>query len=330
MQASDVDAMRAFNRFHTRLVGALDEHLLESEYALPQVRLLYEVAHAPRERPPCAGDIAAALRLDPGYVSRLVAGLEADGLIEREASPGNARRLTLRLSNRGRERIGRLERASAAQVEQLLAPLAPAERRDLVGSMWRIRRLLGDACGESATRLREPEAGDLGLIVSRQARLYAEEYGWDASYEALVAEIVAAFVRNFDAAAERCWVAERDGELVGSVFVVRQDETTARLRLLYVDAAARGRGLGRRLVDECIGFARARGYRRLVLWTNDCLVAARRIYEAAGFRLTAEEAHHSFGKDLVGQTWELELGPADGASPGFSTPASGVLKYPVT
>ncbi len=305
--SSDIDAVRAFNRFHTRLVGALDEHLLESDYALPQVRVLYEIAHAPRGQPACAGDIAAALRLDAGYVSRLVARLQADGLVQRQPTPANARRMELHLSAYGRERFEQLEGASIREVEQLLADLTPPGRRALVGSMQRIRRLLGDMPDDAPWLLREPEPGDLGLVVSRQGRLYAEEYGWDSSYEALVAEIVAGFVRHFDPAKERCWIAERDGEVVGSVFVVRQDDEVARLRLLYVDPVARGHGLGRRLVDECLRFARARGYRRMVLWTNDCLTAARRIYQAAGFRLVEEEAHHSFGKDLVGQNWELEL-----------------------
>jgi DNA-binding MarR family transcriptional regulator/GNAT superfamily N-acetyltransferase len=305
--AGEVDAVRAFNRFHTRLVGALDEHLLKSDYALPQVRVLYEIAHAPRERAPSASDIAQLLRLDAGYMSRLVAGLEADGLVERRASPDNARRMALRLSERGRELFATMEQDSAREVARMLEPLTPAQRRALVGSMRRIRQLLGDTPDDATLLLREPEPGDLGLVVSRQARLYAEEYGWNRDYEALVAEIVAGFVRDFDPARERCWIAERDGEVVGSVFVVRQDDAVARLRLLYVDPMARGLGLGRRLVDECIRFARGRGYRRLVLWTNDCLVSARRIYQAAGFRLTGEEPHHSFGKDLVGQTWELDL-----------------------
>ena len=307
MRAGDVDAVRAFNRFHTRLVGALDEHLLKSDYALPQVRVLYEIAHAPRDRAPSASDIAQVLRLDAGYMSRLVAGLEADGLVERQASPDNARRMALRLSERGRGLVATMEQDSAREVAGMLEPLTPAQRRALVGCMRRIRQLLGDTPGDATLLLREPEPGDLGLVVSRQARLYAEEYGWNRDYEALVAEIVAGFVRDFDPARERCWIAERDGEVVGSVFVVRQDDAVARLRLLYVDPVARGLGLGRRLVDECIRFARARGYRHLVLWTNDCLVSARRIYQAAGFRLTGEEPHHSFGKQLVGQTWELDL-----------------------
>ncbi len=312
----DVDAVRAFNRFHTRLVGALDEHLLKSDYALPQVRVLYEIAHAPRDRAPSASDIAQLLRLDAGYMSRLVAGLEADGLVERQASADNARRMELRLSERGRGLVATMEQDSTREVARMLEPLTPAQRRALVGSMRRIRQLLGDTPDDATLLLREPEPGDLGLVVSRQARLYAEEYGWNREYEALVAEIVAGFVRDFDPARERCWIAERDGEVVGSVFVVRQDDAVARLRLLYVDPVARGLGLGRRLVDECIRFARGRGYRRLVLWTNDCLVSARRIYEAAGFRLTGEEPHHSFGKQLVGQTWELDLGSRQGNFPG--------------
>lgn len=302
-----IDAVRAFNRFHTRLVGALSDHLLESDYALPQVRVLYEIAQAPNDKAPSASDLAGLLRLDPGYVSRLVAGLESDGLIQRLPDPRNGRRMHLLLTDAGRRIYADLDTASAQEVARLLAPLSQRDRHALVGSMQRIRRLLGDTSGNAAFVLRDPEAGDLGTVISRQARLYAEEYGWDWTYEGLVADIVSQFVKNFDRDAERCWVAEREGEIVGSVFVVKQDADTARLRLLYVDPAARGLGLGRRLVDVCIQFARKKGYQRMELWTNDCLVSARRIYEAAGFQLTKEEAHHSFGKDLVGQYWRLDL-----------------------
>ena len=307
MTEDEVSAIRQFNRFHTRLVGALNEHLLASKYPLPQVRVLYEIANWAPAEPPSARDLANALQMDPGYLSRLVSGLEADGLIARTPSADNAKRLALTLTEAGRAEFARLNAASAAEVAAQLAPLNARERRELVGAMARIRRLLGDAPKDRMFVLRDPEPGDLGFIVSEQTRLYAREYGWDWTFEALAAEIVAQFVKTFDPARERCWVAEMEGAIVGSVFVVRQDDEVAKLRMLYVDAAARGLGLGRRLVDECLRFARARGYRRMVLWTNDVLVSARRIYEATGFELIEEEAHRSFGKDLVGQVWGRDL-----------------------
>ena len=304
---SDVKAVRAFNRFHTRLVGALNEHLLNSNYSLPQERVLYEIANAPRGEAPSARGLGGRLHMDTGYLSRLLAGLEAEGLIDRSPSPENAKRLALTLAEKGRAVFDGLDKASAKEVAALLAPLSERERRELVGAMARIRRLLGDLPQDRTFILRDPEPGDLGWIAHRQARLYTEEYGWDWTYEGLVAEILGQFVKTFDPAKERCWVAERDGGIVGSVFVVKQDEATAKLRLLYVEPSARGLGLGRRLVDECLRFARSKGYRRIVLWTNDVLVSARRIYEAAGFTLVESEPHHSFGKDLVGQIWARDL-----------------------
>lgn len=300
----DIAAFRDFNRFHTRLAGALNEHLLQSDFTLPQARVLYEIAAA-ADQPPAASDLAEALRVDAGYMSRLVAGLEQAGLIARAPSPGNAKRLGLTLTATGRAAFARLDQASAQEVAERLERLGPDDRRALVGAMARIRRLLGD--GTCSFALRDPEPGDMGLILRGQARVYALEYGWDWTFEALVAEIIAQFVTTFDPAHEKCWVAEVDGQVAGSVFVVRQDDDTAKLRLLYVDAEARGLGLGRRLVDEALGFARAAGYRRMVLWTNDILTAARRIYETSGFTLIESEAHHSFGKDLVGQTWARDL-----------------------
>ncbi len=307
MISEDIAAVRAFNRFHTRLVGALNEHLLASDYALPQVRVLYEIASAPADHPPSASDLSEALRIDPGYLSRLVSGLEADGLVARSPADDNAKRLLLTLSAAGRAAFARVDAASAEEVAGLLAPLSDQERRELVGAMARIRRLLGDSPAARPVVLRDPGPGDLGMIVHRQARLYAKEYGFDMTFEALVAEIVGQFGKSFRSDRERCWVADSDGEIVGSAFVVRQDDETAKLRLLYVEAAARGMGLGRRLVDECIAFARASGYRRMALWTNDVLVSARRIYEAAGFTLLEEERHHSFGVDLTGQVWGRDL-----------------------
>jgi DNA-binding MarR family transcriptional regulator/predicted GNAT family acetyltransferase len=303
----DVAAIRRFNRFHTRLVGALNEHLLSSPYSLAQVRILYELANAPPDTPPAARELGDVLKMDAGYLSRLVAGLEGDGLLERTPAPDNAKRLLLSLTERGREVYAGLNAASAGEVAELLAPLSPAERRQLTGSMARIRRLLGDRGEARAFILRDPEPGDLGQVVHRQAALYTREYGWDWTFEGLISEIAGQFIRNFDPAGERCWIAEMEGEIVGSVFVVREDAETAKLRMLYVDPAARGKGLGRTLVEECLRFARAKGYRRMVLWTNDILVSARRIYEAAGFELLEEAPHRSFGKDLVGQIWAREL-----------------------
>lgn len=302
-----IAAVRRFNRFHTRLVGALNNRMLNSDYSLPQVRILYEVANAPSDTLPAAAELASDLAMDAGYLSRLLSGMERDGLLLREPSPNNAKRLTLALTEQGRDVFNDLNAASAREVADLLKGLTDQEQAQLVGAMSRVRRLLGDGPADRTFILRDPEPGDLGYIVHRQGLLYAKEYGWDWTFEALVSEIVGTFVREFLPGRERCWVAEREGEIVGSVFLVRQDDRTAKLRLLYVDATARGLGLGRRLVEECIRFAQAKGYQRMVLWTNDVLVSARRIYEAAGFTLLEEEPHHSFGKDLLGQTWGRDL-----------------------
>ncbi|RJE85989.1 GNAT family N-acetyltransferase [Paracoccus onubensis] len=304
---SDIASVRQFNRFHTRLVGALNDRLLASDYSLPQVRILYEIANARPDAPPSARELGRILRMDTGYLSRIVSGLEGEGLVMRTPSSDNAKRLALTLTDRGRAVFNGLNAASAEEVAALLAPLSKSERGQLVGAMHRIRRLLGDGPDDRTFILRDPRPGDLGWITHRQGMLYAREYGWDWTFEALVAEIVGQFVKEFIPDRERCWIAEMEGVVVGSVFVVRQDDETAKLRLLYVDPAARGRGLGRRLVEECIRFAQGKGYRRMVLWTNDILISARRIYEAAGFTLIEEEPHHSFGKDLVGQVWERNL-----------------------
>ena len=299
-----VAAVRQFNRFHTRLVGALNDRMLASSFALPQVRVLYELAHADGLS---AADLARVLGMDAGYLSRLITGLEADGLISRTPSPSNAKRLTLALTEKGRATSAALEEASAQEVTALLAKLPDTEQRQVVGAMQRIQRLVGGPPTDAPFILRDPEPGDLGWIVHRQATLYRQEYGWDWTCEALLAEIAGAFIRTYDPSAERCWVAEREGEIVGSVFAVRDTAEVAKLRLLYVEPSARGIGLGRRLVDECIRFARAKRYARLTLWTNDVLVAALRLYQAAGFRPVAEERYRSFGHHLVGQNWELDL-----------------------
>ncbi len=303
----DVAAMRRFNRFHTKMVGALNDRLLSSEFSLPQMRVLYEVANAPASGRVSAADLGRDLGLDAGYLSRLVTGLEKRGLLTRLPSKENAKRLDLELTDKGRITFAKLNAASASEVADLLGKLTPAEQRQVVGSMGRIERLLGANKPDAIFTLRDPEPGDLGYIIHRQTRLYAIEYGWDWTFEALLGEIVSKFITKFDPARDRCWIAESEGEIVGSVFVTRDDDETAKLRMLYVEQSARGMGLGRRLVEECIRFARAKGYKRMVLWTNDILVSARRIYEAAGFTLYEEEPHHSFGKDLVGQMWERDL-----------------------
>ncbi len=302
-----VAAFRQFNRFHTKLVGALSEHLLSSDYSLPQVRVLYEIAHASPEDVATAATLGRDLGLDAGYLSRLLGGLESSGLLVRQTQPGNGKRLVLKLTAQGKQLMDTLEAASAKEITALMQGLSDAQQSQLTGSMACIQRILGAPSHQRTFIVRDPQPGDWGTIISQHGVLYATEYGWDQTFEAFVAEIVAQFVKTFDPAKERCWIAESEGRVVGSVVLVREDDTTAKLRLLYVDPQARGMGLGRSLVDECIRFARSKGYRGMVLWTNDILLSARRIYEAAGFALQSEEKHHSFGKDLVGQFWRLEL-----------------------
>ena len=303
---SHVTLVRNFNRFYTRQAGLLEEGLLQSEFSLTEARILYELAHR-------AGLTAAALGkdlgLDAGYVSRILKKFEGRGFLARLPSNDDGRQSLLTLTEAGRRAFAPLDEASRNDVVTMLKGLPVGGREMLLQAMLRIQRLLGgDADERLPSIFRSHQPGDIGWITHRQAVLYNQEYGWDETYEALVAEILAAFVRNFDPRRERSWVVEREGEVVGCVFVMRKSEDTAQLRLLYVEPSARGLGIGGRLVDECIRFARNKGYRRMILWTNDVLVSARRIYESAGFQLTSEEHHHSFGKDLVGQTWELDLG----------------------
>ncbi|CCV13032.1 bifunctional helix-turn-helix transcriptional regulator/GNAT family N-acetyltransferase [Mesorhizobium sp. STM 4661] len=301
-----IDAVRSFNRFYTRQIGLLDEGLLKSAFSLTEARVLYELAHRDGLT---ATDLARDLGLDPGYLSRLLKKFEERGLVERAAIEADARRSSIVLTPAGRQAFAPLNRDSHDQVAALLDRLAASDQDRLVKAMQTVRRLLGGDGAELKVPylLRPLQVGDIGWIVRRQGLLYAQDYGWDETYEALVAEILGAFVKSFDPRWERCWIAEREGEVVGSVFVVRKSDAVAKLRLLYVEPSARGLGIGKRLVEECIGFARAKGYKTLTLWTNDILVSARRIYEAAGFKLVEEERHHSFGKDLVGQNWNLEL-----------------------
>lgn len=297
------EAVRKFNRFYTRHIGVLHEHLLASAFSLTEVRILYELAHRPALS---TSDLCRELKLDAGYVSRVVSGFEKKGLIVKTRSAADARVGQIELTDAGRAAFAPLNKASRDEVIAILKQLPEPAQKQLIDAMNEIQNLLGDEQSVSYV-LRDPLPGDMGLVVANQAMVYAREYGWTSEFEALVAEIVAKFIREFDRSCERCWIAEKDGKMVGSVFIVRHDETTAKLRLLYVDASARGLGIGHRLVDECLRFARQVGYKRMMLWTNSVLVDARRIYEKAGFQLAEEEKHHSFGKDLVGQIWARDL-----------------------
>lgn len=301
-----IDTVRRFNRLYTRQLGLLDQGLLGSKFTLTESRVLYELAH--REAP-TATEIARELGVDLGYLSRLLKSFERRRIIKRSRSPDDARQSRLHLGAPGRAAFEMLNRAARDQIAVMIDPMTPAQRRELVTALQSVQRLLGSspAAEEVPYVVRPLQIGDIGWVTHRQGILYAQEYGWDVAYEGLVAEILAGFVKNFDSSSESAWIAERRGTVVGSVFLVRASASAAKLRLLYVEPAARGLGIGRRLVHECIEFARTKGYRTLTLWTNDVLVSARRIYEAAGFKLTKEEPHHSFGKDLLGQTWELAL-----------------------
>ncbi|PJK30662.1 bifunctional helix-turn-helix transcriptional regulator/GNAT family N-acetyltransferase [Minwuia thermotolerans] len=303
--ARDVEAVRDFTRYYTRRLGVLKEGLLDTDLPLPQARLVWELAH--REAATAAA-LARDLALDPAYVSRLLKSLERRGLVAKRRSQSDGRARIVALTPAGRDVFAELDARSAREVNDMLAPLAPSERRGLTAAMSRVRRLLGpEADAPAPYVIRSHRPGDVGWAISRHGEIYADEFGWDGTFEALVAEIGAAFIRDFKPSREHCWIAERDGERVGSVFVVEKDRATAQLRLLLVDPSARGLRLGERLVDEVIRFARAKGYTKLTLWTNDCLHAARRIYQKAGFVLVDEAPHHSFGVDLVGQNWDLEL-----------------------
>ncbi len=302
---SRVDVVRRFNRFYTRRIGALRAGLLDSPFSLAEARVLYELAH--RDRPAAAG-LAKDLGLDAGYLSRLLRGLERRRLIRRERSESDGRQSLLSLTADGKRTFGTLDTRSAAEVRAMLGNLSEAGQRRLVEAMLDVERLLGARSEPKVPYLLRPHRpGDMGWVVHRHGALYSQEYGWDERFEALVATIVAKFIDNLDPKRERCWIAERDGEIVGSVFLVSKSPTVAQLRMLYVEPKARGLGIGKRLTDECERFAREKGYRKIVLWTNSILHAARHIYEAAGYRLVAEEPHHSFGQRLIGQTWELKL-----------------------
>ena len=326
-----VTAVRAFNRFYTHQAGLLQEGLAHSPFTLAQARVLYEIAYTSG---PTAAAIGRALGLDAGYLSRILAGLARQGLILRQPAPDDGRQRLLALSPRGQEIFAALEQSQAAQVADLLGGLGQRECADLTRAMATVRRLLegrgrghgvGTASaierpgrGARAIRLRPPAPGDLGWIVERHGAVYARDYGWDDRFEGLVAGIVGDFAKAHDPKRERCWIAELDGRRVGCIMLVRGAPLEAgeagKLRLLLVEPEARGHGLGLRLVEACLSFAREAGYRGVELWTNDILHAARRIYEKVGFVRTAREAHESFGQSLVAETWWLPFEP-DGARP---------------
>jgi len=289
--------VREFNRFYTRLIGVLGDSHLDSPFTLAQVRVLYELAH----RDATASVLCGELGLDAGYVSRMVRELERQKLVTRRRSPSDGRQQQLELTATGRRVIRDLDRKANTAIEAVLARVPADRQRDVTAAMLHIRTAF------EPYLLRSHRPGDIGWIVHRHGVLYAEEYGWDERFEALVARITADFIANLDPVRERCWVAERHGAIVGSVFLVTRSKTVAQLRLLYVEPSARGLGIGRRLVAECTRFARHARYRKIILWTNDVLVSARRIYEAEGYQLVAEAPHEDFGEGLVGQTWELAL-----------------------
>jgi DNA-binding MarR family transcriptional regulator/GNAT superfamily N-acetyltransferase len=301
-----VEGIRRFNRFYTRRIGVLQEHLLDSSLSLTEARVLYELA---RRDGVTATEVGGELGLDPGYLSRILRGFRKRGWIERKAAKEDGRRQLLWLTRPGRAAFEPLNARSNAQVRELLAPVSAASQAQLLRAMESIEHAL-EAKGPASTPylLRTHRPGDLGWVVYRHGALYAQEYGYDERFEALVAEIVAEFVRSFDPERERCWIAEVDGERVGSIFLVQKSKQVARLRLLLVEPSARGLGIGKRLVEECVRFARQCRYKKLVLWTQRELKAARRVYQQAGFRITGTERHQSWGRDdLVAQTWELEL-----------------------
>jgi DNA-binding MarR family transcriptional regulator/GNAT superfamily N-acetyltransferase len=322
----DVDAVRRFNRFYTRQIGVLQEKLLHSPFSLTEGRVLYEIGYhgdtgTRRATAPTAVDLAKALDIDGGYLSRILQRFARRRLITRMTSDADRRQAHLALTTRGQAALAPLQQLARDEVTVMLGPLSPVERRRVVDAMHLIHTSLGrpgDAAvakpaasgherdGEPFT-LREHRAGDLGWIVSRQGALYADEYGWTTEYEALAADIVAQFLKNFDPARERCWIAEREGAPVGAVMIVKQSDNVAKLRLLHVERAARGLGIGKRLIDECIRFSRAVGYQTITLWTQSNLLAARHLYKAAGFACVAREPHHRFGKDLVAEIWEFAL-----------------------
>ena len=302
---SDVsDAIRRFNRFYTREIGVLDGNLLQSGFSLAEARILYELAHTPEIS---ATDICEKLNLDRGYLSRMLRAFERKRLISRKTDATDKRRSHLSLTEKGRATFAQLDRRSSQAAKSMIAELSPGAVNAMLAAMETIQGVLAKTAVTPDYILRRDQVGDLGLVASRQGLIYEQEYGWDKTYEALAAKILSEFVGRNDAVHERAWIAESNGTILGSVYLMREDAETARLRLLYVEPQARGLGLGKKLVSECTAFARTAGYKRIVLWTQSTLMAARKLYVNEGYKLMKEETHHSFGKDLVGETWELVL-----------------------
>jgi DNA-binding MarR family transcriptional regulator/N-acetylglutamate synthase-like GNAT family acetyltransferase len=304
-----VDTVRRFNRFYTREIGVLHEGWLDGPFPLTEARVLYELAH--RENP-TATVVRNSLDLDPGYLSRILSAFKRRGLVAKTPSEHDGRQSLLALTDKGRQQFAPLEARTIQHVGGMLEKLAEDEQRRLIGAMQTIEKLLAPAeklesGAKTSYLLRPHQPGDMGWVVHRQGVLYSQEYGYDEEFEALAAEIVAKFIQHYDPKRERCWIAEKDGEVVGSVFLVAKSKTTAKLRLLYVEPSARGSGIGSRLVSECVRFARLAGYKKIVLWTQSELDAARHIYKQAGFRVVEKKRHYSFSKNLVAETWELSL-----------------------
>ncbi|SFP43094.1 DNA-binding transcriptional regulator, MarR family [Bradyrhizobium sp. Ghvi] len=300
-----IAAIRAFNRFYTRKLGVLGQHLGKSPFSLSEARVLFELAHRDDL---AAKEIGNELGLDPGYLSRIIQNFDEKGLITRKPLPADRRQYQLSLTAKGRQAFAKLNLSSQNEVAAMLAQLTAGDATRLTQAMSTIEAVLEQRRSQPApVVLRSHRVGDMGWVISKQAAAYAADYNWDISYEALVAEICAQFIKTYDAAREHCWIAEVGGEPVGSIFLVKATDELAKLRLLQVEKKARGLGVGRALVQQCIEGARERGYKRMTLWTQSILVAARGIYKAAGFELIATEPHHSFGQDLVGETWEMDL-----------------------
>jgi DNA-binding MarR family transcriptional regulator/GNAT superfamily N-acetyltransferase len=302
-----VDSIRQFNRFFTRQIGVLREGLLHTPYSLTEARVMFEIAN---RSDLTASSLCVELGLDPGYLSRILSRFEEQGQLEKIPSPADRRRLLLHLTAKGRKTFAFLDQRSRDEITDMLKDLAEADRRRLLAAMDTIQSILSKSRGFKFAGpffLRLPEPGDFGWVIHRHGLLYAREYGWDSRFEALVAQIVSDFIIHFDPARERCWIAEMNGEIVGSIFLVKLDDHTAKLRLLLVDPRARGSGLGTRLVEECIRFARKAGYKKITLWTNSVLFEARKIYQKTGFQLISSEPAPNFGADLISETWELGL-----------------------
>jgi DNA-binding MarR family transcriptional regulator/GNAT superfamily N-acetyltransferase len=303
-----VAAVRRFTRFYTRQIGLLQEGLLDSRFSLTEARVLYELAH---RAPTTASALAADLDLDHGYLSRILRRFADAGLIAKKRAADDGRQTFIAITAKGRKAFAPLNKGSRDQVAAMLGRLEPAAQERMVAAMATVENLLGAPASTSPQSrtllLRQHRPGDMGWVTAAHGALYAREYGWDISFEALVAKITAEFIENFDPARERCWIAELDGEPVGSVFVVRKSDEIAKLRLLIIDPKARGLGLGKRLVDECLRFAGQAGYSSMTLWTQSNLTAARGIYQRAGFKLVAQNPHYSFGVDLIGETWDIDL-----------------------